>query len=330
MPTSEPTSADSRTSARRDLALGLLAAFFVIGSTLTGCASSPEPSGPAAGAEAGGSGEQQPPSSRRRRVMLYTKREQIDAPLPSGAPVLVRASGPVSVVEGDLETTLVRASLSATTEERREGVKVSTGLNGEGVFVIEAAWPGGKQTDEIAAFEVRLPRGAGRVEVETAGAVTLSGLGRDAVVRTSNGAVTVAEHRAGVHASTTNAQMSFERVSGVIRAETTNAIVLVRDARGPVSATTSNAAIDLRMAADAAGPVRARTNLGAVLLQVGKGFAGALTMRTSDAPIVLNMKPGAGEVVSRTIDETVVRFGAGQDSTVETTGGTIELRVLDR
>lgn len=319
---------DRRPSARRASVLWPLAALLLLSAVPLGCASG-SATNDAAPEQAGAAGDA-PQTSRRRRVMLYTKREQLDTPLPTGASLLVRASGPVSVVEGDLETMLVRARLSAASETRMEGASIRAEVDAQGRLVVDADWPGGKQRDEVASFEVRLPRGSGTVEVEAIGAVTLSGLGRDAVVRTTDGSVTVTEHKAGVHAFTSNAQMSFERVAGVIRAETTNGIVLVREARGPVSVKTSKAAIDIRLAADASGPVRAITDLGAVALRVGRGFAGTLTMRTANAPIVVDMPSGAGEIVSRRIDETVVRFGEGSESTVETNGGTIELRVLSR
>jgi len=319
------------TSAGRGRAFALVAAFVLL-SALAGCAGGagdgkPGPDAAQDGASAQREGTQY---SRRRRVMLYTKQEQVDTPLPRGSSILVRASGPVSIVEGDLETMLIRAQLSALTEERRAGSSISTSLDAQGRLVIEAVWPGAKEDSEVAAFEIRLPRGAQRVDVQTAGAVTLSGLRCDAVVSTSNGAVTVADHGAGVHATTSNAQMSFERVSGVVKAETTNGIVLVRECSGPVSAQTSKAAIDIRLASGAAGPIRAVTETGAISLRVGPGFTGTLTMRTSDAPIVVDMKPGAAEVLSRRIDETVVRFGDGPASLATTKSGTVELRVMEQ
>jgi hypothetical protein len=318
------------TSARRDGAFALVAAF-LCALTLSACASDGAPAD--ATPQQAGEAQQAPQSGRRRRVMLYTKREQVDTPLPRGASVVVRSSGPVSIVEGDLETMLIRADVSSLTDERRAGSSISATLDAQGRMVIEPVWEGGKRENEASSFEIRLPRGAKSVEVEATGAVTLTGVRADSVVRTSNGPVTVSDHGAGVHAFTTNAQMFFERVSGVIRAETTNGIVLVREAMGPVSATTERAAIDIRMASDASGPVRAHTSMGAIALRVGPAFRGLLTMRTSDAPIVVDMKPGAASVVSRRIDETVVRFGAegeGLESTLTTEGGTIELRVMEQ
>jgi hypothetical protein len=319
-----------KSSARRDGALALLAAFLLAG-VLSGCASKNGATPEDASAQADGSAQAQQPPSRRRRVRLHTRSEQVDLPLPRGASMLVRASGPVSVLEGDLETMLVRSQVSALTEERLGATRVSVALDGAGRLVIEAEWPDGRKDGEVASFEVRVPRGARHLEVSTIGAVTLSGMHTDSVITTQNGAVTVADHHAGVHASTTNAQMSFERVDGVIKAETTNAIVLVREARGPVSVQTSRAAIDIRMATDAVGPVRATTELGAIALRIGPAFAGTLTMRTSDAPIAVEMKSGAGEVLSRKIDETVIRFGNDSTpSSLVTSGGTIELRVQER
>ena len=319
------------TSARRDGAFALVAAF-LCALTLSACASDGG-AGPDVSPQQAGEAQQAPQSGRRRRVMLYTKQEQVDTPLPRGASVVVRSSGPVSIVEGDLETMLIRAGVSSLTEERRAGSSISATLDAQGRMVIEPVWEGGKQENEASSFEIRLPRGARSVEVEASGAVTLTGVRADSVVRTSNGPVTVSDHGAGIHAFTTNAQMFFERVSGVIRAETTNGIVLVREAMGPVSATTERAAIDIRMASGASGPVRAHTSMGAIALRVGPAFRGLLTMRTSDAPIVVDMKPGAATVLSRRIDETVVRFGAegeGLDSTLTTEGGTIEVRVMEQ
>jgi hypothetical protein len=319
-----------KTAARRQGALVLLAACF-LSAMLVGCASKSDAAPDDATAQADAPGETRPPSSRRQRLRLHTRTEQVDLPLPRGASMLVRASGPVSILEGDLETVLVRARISALTEERLGATQVSVAPDGAGRLVIEAKWPDGRKEGEVASFEVRTPRGARNLEVSTIGAVTLSGMHADSVITTQNGAVTVVDHRAGVHASTTNAQMSFERVEGVIKADTTNGIVLVREARGPVSVQTTRAAIDIRMAPDAAGPVRATTELGAIALRIGPAFAGTLTMRTSDAPIAVEMKSGAGEVLSRKIDETVIRFGdSSTPSSLTTSGGTIELRVVER
>ncbi len=327
MRTDRPTFNNTRTTSRRHGALALLAAF-LLGAFPAGCASKNKPAADQTTADA--PGETQAPS-RRRRVRLQTRTEQVDMPLPRNAAIAVRASGPVSVIEGDLETVLVRAQVSALTEERLRETQTSVALDASGRLVIQAIWPGGRESAEVAAFEVRVPRGAHRIEVETLGAVTVSGVRADTEIRTENGAVTVTDHRAGVHASTTNAQMSFERVSGVIKAQTTNGIVLVREAKGPVSVKTSRAAIDIRLAADGKGPVRAETELGAIALRIGPAFAGTLTMRTSDAPIAVEMKSGAGEVLSRKIDETVVRFhNDSTPSTLTTSGGTIELHVLSR
>jgi hypothetical protein len=316
--------------------LGRTVAAFLLPAALAlawGCASSGQ--GGDDGAQRSGAvkpAESQQQSGHRRRVMLYTKREELDTPLPRAASVIVRASGPVSIIEGDLETILVRARISALSEERLALASVSVAPDERGRLVIEARWPeGGRQPDEVAAFEVRLPRGSHGLEVEAVGAATLSGVSCDALVRTVNGAVTVTDHRAGVHASTTNGQMSFERVAGPIKAETTNGIVLVREASGPVSAQTTKAAIDIRLALDATGPVRAVTTQGVVSLRVGPAFAGTLTLRTSDAPIAVDAPSGRARVVQRRIDETVLDFGeGGLPSVVETSGAAIEVRAVER
>lgn len=299
---------------------------------LTGCASSPGEEG---AAPAPASSQQQGASSspgRGRPTPLFTRREVVDTRLPDRAMVLIDAAGPVSVVEGDLEAMVIRAQISAASEQRRDDARVVARADTQGRFTVSIDWPGGKQPAEVGAFEIQLPRGASRVGVRTtAGAVKVQGVRCDAVVRTANGPVTIVDHGGEVDAQTTNAVLSFERVRGAVRGSTTNAMVMVRDAMGPVDVSTTKAAIDIRMNPQAPGPIRASTEMGGVFLQVGPGFLGTLTLRTTDSPIVVNAQPGTARVLSRKIEETVLAFPVeGPDSVVQTSGGAIEVRVTER
>lgn len=307
-----------------------------LGGALGGCASTqtedvasqaPSSAPPAASQQAGSSSP-----GRGRPTPLFTRREVIDTRLPDRAMVLIDAAGPVSVVEGDLEAMVIRAQISATSTQRRDEARVVARSDTQGRFTVSIEWPGGKQAPEVGAFEIQLPRGASRLGVRTtSGAVKVQGVRCDAVVRTSNGPVTIVDHGGEIDAQTSNAVLSFERVRGAVRGTTTNGMVMVRDAMGAVDVSTSKAAIDIRMNPQASGPIRASTELGGVFLQVGPGFLGTLSLRTTDSPIVVNAQPGTARVVSRKIEETVLAFPVeGPESIVQTSGGAIEVRVVER
>lgn len=324
----------SDTLAARRVAAVCLGAWLVAGA-LVGCASTKDGAeASTAGAPTGQQGASAGASSpgRGRPTPLYTRREVVDTRLPDRAMLLIDASGPVSVVEGDLEAMVIRAQISATSPERRDAAKVSARGDSQGRFTVSIDWPEGQRQAEASAFEVQLPRGASRVGVRTTGgAVKLVGVRSDAVVRTENGPVTISDHAGAIDAQTTNAMLSFERVQGVIRGVTTNGMVMVREASGSVDVSTSKAAIDIRMHPQANGPIRATTELGGVFLQVGPGFLGTLTLRTTDSPIVVNAQPGTARVLSRKVEETILAFPVeGPESLVQTSGGAIEVRVTER
>ena len=306
-----------------------------LGGALGGCASTqtedaasqaPASAPPAASQQAGSSSP-----GRGRPTPLFTRREVIDARLPDRAMVLIDAAGPVSVVAGALEAMVIRAD-QRDEHAARDEARVVARSDTQGRFTVSIEWPGGKQAPEVGAFEIQLPRGASRLGVRTtSGAVKVQGVRCDAVVRTSNGPVTIVDHGGEIDAQTTNAVLSFERVRGAVRGTTTNGMVMVRDAMGAVDVSTGKAAIDIRMNPQASGPIRASTELGGVFLQVGPGFLGTLTLRTTDSPIVINAQPGTARVVSRKIEETVLAFPVeGPESIVQTSGGAIEVRVVER
>lgn len=318
---------------RRVAAFGLGASLLL--GVVAGCASTKDASADGGAPAAPTTGQQSAGGSspgRGRPTPLYTRREVVDTRLPDRALVLIDASGPVSVVEGDLEAMVIRAQISATSPERRDAARVSAQGDSQGRFTVSIEWPDGKRAPEASAFEVQLPRGASRVGVRTTGgAVKLVGVRSDAVVRTENGPVTITDHAGAIDAQTTNAVLSFERVQGAIRGVTTNGMVMIRDASGSVDVSTSKAAIDIRMNPGANGPIRATTELGGVFLQVGPGFLGTLTLRTTDSPIVVNAQPGTARVVARKVEETILAFPVeGPESLVQTSGGAIEVRVTDR
>lgn len=150
---------------------------------------------------------------------------------------------------------------------------------------------------------------AGALDVLTSdGEIDVSGLGDHAVLRTSNGAILVADADGSVDARTSDGRIEVDRVGGDLAAVTSNGNLRVDTVGGDARVRTSDGSVDV---AAVQGDVEAVTSNGDVTV-FGTGEPVALTISTTDGRQTVDAPTdpdAARSVVIRTSDGDVAYLG---------------------
>ncbi|MCE7974608.1 MAG: hypothetical protein DYG92_09865 [Leptolyngbya sp. PLA1] len=216
-------------------------------------------------------------------------------------------NGTVTVGPGSGDSVVVVGTVRASTQERLDGVAITTERGADGVIRVRVTWPGGsRQPSEGCSLDVQAPALGGVRCVTSNGSITVSGATGDADLKTSNGAVRAVGCAAGVVVETSNGSIFVEG------AQTARAV-------------TSNGKIEVRLAADAPGPVIADSSNGSITLAVGSAFTGKVTCVTSNGSVRNTTGRGGGATSKSTAG---FDFGEGKPSSLDTSNGQITVEGL--
>lgn len=216
-------------------------------------------------------------------------------------------NGAITVAPGTGDSVVVVGTIRASSQERLDGVAITTEQGEDGVIRVRVTWPGGKrEPNEGCALDVQAPALAG-VRCKTSnGSITVSGASGDVDLKSSNGAVRVAGCTAGV----------------VV--DTSNGAIFVDGAKS-ARAVTSNGKIEVRLAPTATGPVIADSSNGGITLAVGSAFTGKVTCATSNGAVKNTTGRGGGTASK---SKAAFDFGDGQPSSLDTSNGHITVEGL--
>jgi DUF4097 and DUF4098 domain-containing protein YvlB len=234
-------------------------------------------------------------------------------------------NGAVNIRKGDVSEVTIDAEIRAISQERLDAAKIIADRAG-GKLNIEVAWPDGKPMgNEGCRFDIVVPDAKG-VEVRTTnGAVTISGLGGEAIARSTNGMIKLVDHDGPAGVSSTNGRIELENVSGKTTATTTNGGVSVVGAKGSVHASSTNGSITVRLAGESAGPVNASSTNGGIEVTIGKTFAGTLSASTTNGHIDIPEIANARLVRVQKNSATVAIGQSNESSELRTTNGSIRV-----
>jgi len=246
-----------------------------------------------------------------------------------GSALEVRTSnGSVEVGRGDVPEVRVTARLRARTEDRLRRTRIVTGRRDDGTLLVEVRWPGDvRYGDEGCGFEIVLPDARGLLVRSANGTIAVTGIGGDAELGTSNGAIAVKDQDGNVRATTSNGGVRLERITGQAVVRSSNGAIEVLDVGGPVEADTSNGKIAVRLTDACSGPIRAQTTNGAIRLDLGPGFRGEIRADTSNGSIGLDAPRGV-QVLTRSRNSARIAIGGSSPlSVAETSNGEITIQV---
>ncbi len=276
------------------------------------------------GASSSGGG----PSRRgRARVPVYRTIHEASVPVQEGAALVVNGHNGAVVVEAqDRQDIFVEATIFGLSVERSAATDISVEQSGS-VVRIGITWPeSGPQSIESGAIRVLTPLHTRGVEAHTtAGPVVLTGVGGDALVRTSEGDVQITDQRGAVDAETTRARITIASPGGAVAARTEGGVISISAAPSRVVALTSNAGVDVRLNDESRGPVRIETSNAVVLLTVGDAFVGTLTAETTRSPIDLGPGIDPAKVEFGGASKARFDFGGGEPSMIKTVRGGIRV-----
>ncbi len=156
----------------------------------------------------------------------------------AASPMTVRTvNGAISVAADPAKTEVsISADLHAQTLDRLARTKIVATRDADGALRIEVAWADGQRLNsEGCDFDIVAPDVRG-IDVDTSnGAIIVTDLGGNALLKSSNGKIT-ATHQAGD-----------------VRAATSNGAIVITDPAGNVKAGSSNGAIEVVNAPGARG-----------------------------------------------------------------------------
>lgn len=217
------------------------------------------------------------------------------------------ANGAITVGPGTGDSVVVVGTIRASSQERLDGVAITTEQGDDGVIRVRVTWPGGtRQSSEGCALDVQAPSLGGVRCATSNGSITVSGATGDADLRTSNGAVRAAGCAQGVVVDTSNGSIFVEG------AKTARAV-------------TSNGKIEVRLAMDATGPVIADSSNGSIKLAVGGAFTGKVVCATSNGAVRNSTGRGGGATSK---SKAAFDFGDGEPSSLDTSNGSITVEGL--
>ena len=159
----------------------------------------------------------------------------------------------------------------------------------------------------------------------TNGRISISNSNGTSDVTTTNGAVEMVSCTADVKATTTNGQINVKDCLAKIELNTTNGNVIVRQALHEVLATTQNGSLNVYCGDAGSGPVHLKSSNDDVKLEIAQAFRGSIQIRTSNGDIeIIDPKKRAKMVESESSTGAVV-MSEGDESTIKTTNGTVEV-----
>lgn len=252
---------------------------------------------------------------------------------PGSAVHVQTGNGGIEVVRGEpgSATARIEATLFSESQERLDAATLSARFTDEGAFDVRVEWPDGRaESREGARMLVIVPDADGLRLTTTNGVITTEGLAGEAVLRASNGSITIYRHKGTVRCTTTNGRIRVEECVGDVELRSSNGSITLRDATGPVQVTTTNGRAAVSLADDNVGPVMLRTSNGDATLRVGPGFVGELVLQTGNGGIDTNLRGLNASVIEMDKrNRRVLRFGevgeSTPDSSVRTTNGEIEV-----
>jgi len=244
-----------------------------------------------------------------------------------GAPIEVRTqNASVGIEKADRPDVQITAEIAATTQERLDSVVIRAEREPDGALRIYPEWPDGERKgNESCAFTILTPGAYGALVRTSNGKVTLTGLDGDADVDTSNGRISVMGQGRAVMGRSSNGRVTVVEPGGPVDVRTSNGRIEIREAPASVSADTSNGRVSVSLTDGAPGPVRIDSSNGSVTLTVGPAFAGYLELDTSNGTIDVSGLRDA-ELISSGKRRLEVRLGESeQRSVVDTSNGHIRL-----
>ena len=156
-------------------------------------------------------------------------------------------------------------------------------------FVIELEVPDSLRNKSIgASFDIRVPQPCAADIATDNGHIRFRGGKDSALLRTSNGRVTVEQVNGRVEAYTSNGLIHAVFITGDLRADTNNGRIIVDTIEGDCRLETSNGRIRVRKAG---GSVRAITSNGSIAVTATPPPAGQVILRTSNGSITADLPP---------------------------------------
>jgi hypothetical protein len=222
----------------------------------------------------------------------------------AGKPLSVETeNGAVVVERSTREGVRVAATISARTQERLDLVRLTLDRERDGTLAVRLEWPqDGRRSNEGASVRVEIPDAAGLDLRTSNGRVASAGLGGDARIQTSNGAIVVRDHAGEVDGSTSNGRVELEGVGGA-------------------RVVTSNGSVGVTLRDDANLPVTIETSNGSVRFVVGSAFRGAINAQTSNGSVRADCPHATSKSTDRASGRVV--FGDGPTSTIGTSNGSV-------
>jgi DUF4097 and DUF4098 domain-containing protein YvlB len=265
------------------------------------------------------------------QVHLEHETRMLTADQVAAAPVVVRTTnGGVAVTADTTRTDVsIKAELHAQTQDRLARTKVVAAREADGTLRVEIAWADGERLNsEGCDFTILLPDAHG-LDIDTSnGAVEVTGLSGNALLRTSNGRITATRQQGDVDARTSNGSITIVDSIGAIKAVSSNGGIDVQNATARVDADTSNGRLSITLASSSPGPVNAETANGSISLTVGASFRGRLSLGTSNSSIStegLSSRKDAKVSASGKSSATVDFGEGGEPSRCTTSNGKVSV-----
>ena len=163
--------------------------------------------------------------------------------------------------------------------------------------------------------------------ISTNGRITISDATGMATVSTSNGAVEVKSCSADVKAITTNGEIRVEDCTANIELSTTEGDILVRKAVNGVTAKTQNGALSVHYDDGGMGPVHLESSNADVKLDCGQSFKGSIDITSVNGNVEIIDPKKRAKVVQSESTTGLVTMSKGEQSTITTTKGTVEIMI---
>ncbi len=212
-------------------------------------------------------------------------------------------------------------------DERLAGVQVSVQRLADGTLKIAPTFPGGRRSNDSCSLDITLPQANGAVVKSSNGAVTLIGLTGDADVHTSNGSILVKGQSGAVRARTSNGRVHIADAGGSVDAQTSNGSVEIAGLTHSAVVKTSNGRVICRAADGATGPIQIKTSNGSVTLVVPPSIGGTIVASTSNGSV--NVSGSASRIEGSKQHRTIRLADQGSESQIETSNGGITVTIAE-
>lgn len=237
-------------------------------------------------------------------------RESKIATAPGAALTVRTANGGIEIVPTDSSELRIKATVSARSKERLEGVRiVASNDPAKGNDVHVDFPPAAKGEEEGCSLVIEVPRATNVKLAASNGGISMGGTAGTASLDTSNGGITVKGHDGSATIQSSNGSVMASGISGKAAIKTSNGPVTLHGAVQPFQIETSN------------GPVQ---------VTLAPTFAGVISMATSNGPIGF---PKAAKVESQSGNKgwgnagAKISIGAGGDaSSIRTSNAPVDVK----